>query len=377
MSKIICDICGTSYPETAECCPICGCTKDSAAVLLSEDMVEEEILEETVEKAGKFSSKKKKEIFDFDEVNADKVDREDEQNPYEDDDEDFEEAPRTSIGWIIVLTLLIVALLAAAGFIFMRFIRPNLDGFAPAETTQAVVETYEAEETQPTQEVRCQDLIMTSGKVAELNTQGQYFMLHVIASPADTTDKIVYESSDESIVTVTEDGKLTAVSEGEATIYITCGDFQLTCDVVCRFVEETLPPETEAAPVETEAVEESTGSTVPEETKAAEETKDSEATEPAEENKTETTEETKAPDTDKSGVKLKLKKTDISLAVYYQFTLELDCDLKPEDVEWKSEHSHIATVDEKGVVTAKKSGTTSIIAKYGDQEVQCIIRCYK
>lgn len=365
MSKIICDICGTSYPETAECCPICGCTKDSAAAFLSEDAIQEEILEETTDKAGKFAPKKKKEIFDFDEVNADKVDIEDEQNPYE-DDEDYEEAPRTSVGWIIVLTLLIVALLGAAAFIFIRFIQPNLGGAAQTIPQESVVETYEAE-TQPTQEIRCQDLIMTSGKVAELNTQGQYFMLHVIASPADTTDQIVYESSDENVVTVTEDGKLTAVSEGEATIFITCGDFQLTCDVVCRFVEETLPPETEAAPAETEAVEETTDATT-EET-VSEETEAAEATEP--------TEETKAPDTDKSGVKLKLKKTDVSLAVYYQYTLVLDCDLKPEDVEWKSEHSHIATVDEKGVVTAKKAGTTAIIAKYGDQEVQCIIRCYK
>ena len=27
MSKIICDICGTSYPETAKQCPICGCVR--------------------------------------------------------------------------------------------------------------------------------------------------------------------------------------------------------------------------------------------------------------------------------------------------------------------------------------------------------------
>ena len=24
MNKIICDICGTSYPDTADSCPICG-----------------------------------------------------------------------------------------------------------------------------------------------------------------------------------------------------------------------------------------------------------------------------------------------------------------------------------------------------------------
>ena len=31
MSKIICDICGTTYPETASHCPICGCAKAGAA----------------------------------------------------------------------------------------------------------------------------------------------------------------------------------------------------------------------------------------------------------------------------------------------------------------------------------------------------------
>ena len=30
MSKVICDVCGTAYPETAAQCPICGCAKNSA-----------------------------------------------------------------------------------------------------------------------------------------------------------------------------------------------------------------------------------------------------------------------------------------------------------------------------------------------------------
>jgi uncharacterized protein YjdB len=61
--------------------------------------------------------------------------------------------------------------------------------------------------------------------------------------------------------------------------------------------------------------------------------------------------------------------------VYYQFQLQLDCNLNPEDVTWTSEHPHIATVDAQGNVTAQKQGTTSIIAKYGDQEVSCLVRC--
>ena len=27
MSKIICDVCGTAYPDTASQCPICGCAR--------------------------------------------------------------------------------------------------------------------------------------------------------------------------------------------------------------------------------------------------------------------------------------------------------------------------------------------------------------
>ena len=46
MSKIICDICGTTYQDTADCCPICGCTRDAAAALLGDDLLEEETVEE-------------------------------------------------------------------------------------------------------------------------------------------------------------------------------------------------------------------------------------------------------------------------------------------------------------------------------------------
>ena len=31
MSKVICDVCGTTYPDTASVCPICGCDSFSEA----------------------------------------------------------------------------------------------------------------------------------------------------------------------------------------------------------------------------------------------------------------------------------------------------------------------------------------------------------
>ena len=345
MSKIICDICGTTYQDTAECCPICGCSRDAAADLLGDHLLTEEVVEEPKGKGGRFSPKKKKEIFDFDEVNAEPEEEpEEEENPY-DEEEEEEETPRHNTFVVILLTILIAGLLLAAGFIFFRYFLPNMGGNEAAVSTEAQqIEETAGIATEPT--IPCEALSLVSGGVAELDVGGQ-FLLHVIATPENTTDKIIYTSADENIATVTEDGKITAVSEGETIIYISCGMHSFECKVVVQTVIETEPPTTEAPVAETVA-----------ET-AAEAPTETEAPEPS----------------IKSGVTLKLKKTDIMLGVYYQFQLLLDCDLEQNEVEWSSEHPHIATVDENGVVTAVKSGTTAITAKYGDQEVQCIVRC--
>lgn len=336
MSKIICDICGTTYPDTAESCPICGCSRDATAALLGEDLLQEE----NVKGKSSLFSAKKKEIFDFDEVNAEpeEEDEEEEEGDSYDEEEEEEEAPRQNTFVIILLTILIAGLLIVAGFIFVRYFLPNMkstEETLPPETTAMVQETT-LETTEPT--IPCESLLMTSGGVAELNEAGQFFLLHVKAMPENTTDEIIYKSGNESIATVSEDGKITAIAEGETTIFISCGQSNLECPVVVKFVEETVPPTTEAPVVE-------------------------ETTLPV------------VADVPNPDVVLKLKEKDFSLGVYYQHTLELDCDLEQNQVEWSSEHPHIAKVDENGVVTAVKDGTTAITAKYGDQEVQCMVRC--
>ena len=37
MNKIICDVCGTMYPENASQCPICGCAKPANAAVTPEE----------------------------------------------------------------------------------------------------------------------------------------------------------------------------------------------------------------------------------------------------------------------------------------------------------------------------------------------------
>lgn len=360
MSKIICDICGTSYPDTADCCPICGCSKDAADSLLGADL-----LEQTADDGAETQEypRKRKEIFDYDEVNSDPEEEEvtyAETDYDEEEEEEEEEAPRQNTLVVIVLTVVIALLLMAAGFIFVRYFLPNMGG--KADTSAPTVSATEGAATETTElSIPCQELYIISGKTVELNAEGQMFLLHVKASPENTTDKILFVSGDERVATVTEDGKITAVSEGETVIYISCGVSTMECQVTVKYVEETVSPTTEEP--ETVATE---GTDPSEETAAA--TQAGEATE--------ATEATAAPtQTTLKNVTLKLKKTDIRLGVYYEYKLLLDCGLEQNEVQWSSEHPYIASVDENGVVKALKSGTTAITATYGDQKVQCIVRC--
>lgn len=360
MSKVICDICGTVYQDSADSCPICGCSKDYSVEDLEETVLEEEAAPVKA-KGGRFSAanqERNREIFDYDAVNPEDLDEEDEdeeEDAY--DEEAYEEKPKSNTFLVILLTILIFLLLAASGFIFLRYFLPNMLGEETVPTTVATVpsESQTEETTEPT--IPCESLVLTSDK-AELSKEGQMWLLHVKVMPEDTTDTLTFVSADESVVTVTDDGKLVAVGEGSTTIYITCGKQQIKYPVVVDYslaVEETTEPETIP---QMEVDPDATGET-------GESTESTDATEA-----TEATEESKAA----ANVMLKLGKSDISLGVGIQYTMPLACDLKPEDIEWSVEHTYIATIDEHGTITTLSAGTTAVIAKYGDQEVQCIIR---
>ena len=342
MSKVICEICGTTYQDTAECCPICGCPRDMSGNVSDDDFVMDQM--PALNKGGRYSSgKKKKEIFDFDEQSDDFPEPENE--PYssdpEDDEDNYDEQPREhNTAVVVILTALIVILLAGTAFLFFRYLLPNLHGVKDAAPTVQTEQPVQTEAATTEFRIPCQDLSLPGG-AAELTQPGYYFLLNVVVIPENTTDELVFTSGDESVATVDANGRITAVSEGKTVIYITCGDKQLTCPVTCQFEAETEPSTEATVAAQTEA----TVQTEPVETKPQ--------------------------------VELKLDRTDMRLQVGYSTQLKLvDCgDLKPEDVEWSVEHAYIAKV-ENGYVTALQSGTTEITAKYGDQTVKCIVRCH-
>ena len=356
MDKVICDICGTAYPETEEKCPLCGCTKEFAMDLVGTGVAESKVVQ-TNKAAEPAARKKNKEIFDFDEVNQVKQPRRDlEEEDYDEEPEEEEES-RTNVFLVVILVILIVLLLLSSGFFFLRYFLPNMkDTSADTEpvVTTMPVQTEPVETEDPG--IPCTDLVIPGGKV-ELGKDGMW-LLNVQVYPADTTDVLTYASGDEAVVTISEDGTVTAVGEGQTVITITCGDKEIHCNVTVDYSigAETVP----TGEIPAMQVEDSADPT--EETSAEAETQATEATE--------TTEETVS-----LGTELKLKKTDITISSNRtSVKLELDCDIKPEDVKWFTMDSTVAIVHD-GVVTSIGSGMTRIYGEYSGQQVMCIVRC--
>jgi len=242
-----------------------------------------------------------------------------------------------------ILDTLYCLSLGAAAFLFFRFYLPNARVDAPHTEPTVLESEPTGESTEP--EIPCQSLTLTSG-VTELNRKGQLWLLHVTVLPEDTTDPLVFYSEDESVVTVTEGGRLEAIGEGETYVYIACGDKELRCTVVVRYEEEQTQPTEQTLPETVELPPEGTVQSVD-------------------------VPETLPP----ADIVLKLKDSDRSSNKKgVSFDLQLDCDLKPEDVTWLTLDSRVAIV-RNGTVTTIGPGSTKIIAQYKGQQAECIIRC--
>ncbi len=237
MNKVICDICGTAYQETADCCPICGSSREYA--------VEQEIsgiggMPEYVpisRENGFLASaaeKLRSELYDYEEDGF--AESSDESINFQDDSG---HQPRHNWFLVILFTVLITLFLAATGYLFFRYYLPAKLIQEPSQTTEETEITDGTTETTETPTIPCISIALTAG-APEINRLGQYWLLHVIVTPEDTTDKLTFVSADESVVTVTPEGRLCAVGEGETTVIISCGNKEIICPVIVR-IPETEP----------------------------------------------------------------------------------------------------------------------------------------
>ena len=342
MNRIVCDVCGTSYPETAPQCPICGTAKtDSTKSATSNETGYAYV------KGGRFSHanvrkrnagnkelprvvapvkppKEKK-------AAAPKPQRatvRKEQTPAKKPDaakrrQDREKRERgTNIILAMIALLLVLAIVAVFAYIVKGFI----DGRKPSETTPT---TTVQQVGSTTLEIHCSGLRLALSE-KKFSQVGDKFQINPLPTPAETTDPIWYESADEKIAVVDEKGIVTAVADGEVIIYVHCGEYTAECRIICEVgVEPTEPnqpgptdPSTPVDPV----------------------------------------------------VELKLNRDDFTLNGYGDSHILYTGELDRTQMIWTSSDETVATVQD-GKVVAVGNGNATITAEYMGQTASCEVHC--
>ena len=223
MNRIICDICGSEYPETADRCPICSYPRQGTekAAAATGAAAQEKV------KGGRFSDKNVRKRRKAQEKAAGV------KNP--------------NRPLLVVIVLLLIAIVLVSAYIALRFLGGS--GLFPvAQTTVPTTSVPAGTTTPPT--VPCSGIQLET-TVVTLDAVGQTQQLQLTLLPGDTTDAVVYESADPDVVTVSESGLLTAVGPGQTAVSVTCGGITEVIDVICWFDVPTTAPVKSTAPAET------------------------------------------------------------------------------------------------------------------------------
>ena len=267
MSKIICDICGTRYPDTADQCPICGHIRDAAEKVSDDILGMEEEMPETRQKVqgGRFSTanvKKRMEgKLEYEEVPAPAPKAVKKSKPVQESkpakkavpvkpaqeemDEDIfaEDNKKNKANTIlnILLVIVILALLAVTAYIFTQHILPEMN--KPEPTTAPTVLVTEPTEPLVTEEPTypCDELLLE--ETEHLFTEyEEKWLINVDVRPENTTDTLTFTSSDDLIATVDSEGCVTAMAEGQCVITIACGAVEVEYNVICLFPGVDIEP---------------------------------------------------------------------------------------------------------------------------------------
>lgn len=252
MSKIICDVCGTRYPDTAEQCPICGHIHEVAGNPQKDVRIAEDAQPETRQKVrgGRFSKanvKKRAEgTLQYEQVPVKKskpVQKADVSKPAKKDEDFFAEDnqnKKSDTVLNILLVVVIVALLVATGYIFTQYVMPALK--EPEPTLPPVVETQPTEPMETAEPTFPCDELLFEETEALLTEYQQKWLINVDVLPKNTTDKLTFTSGNELIATVDSEGCITALAEGQTTITVTCGKVKAEYNVICLFPGVDIKP---------------------------------------------------------------------------------------------------------------------------------------
>ncbi|MBE6925488.1 MAG: hypothetical protein E7461_01465 [Ruminococcaceae bacterium] len=284
MSKIVCDVCGAAYPETSSRCPVCGSvrynTPEADAEATAAPRAERE--ERPVNRKPSAPQRKR--------------------------------SPKKNGPNIKLIA--IIAAVVVLGVVLVALLLSNPGSNKPADPTEPPTIPPTEAPTNPS--VPCTSITLSETSVV-FATAGETKQLSAVCAPENTTDRLVFTSSDPAVVTVDEVGELVAVGHGTATITVICGSISATCEVECTMDPPTEPP-----------------------------------TEPV------------------TGISL--NRTDFSFLRAGEKWRVYDGTVDASLVTFSSSNEAIVTFV-NGVATAVAPGTAKIYAEYEGQKLECIVRC--
>lgn len=314
MNKIVCNVCGTSYPENAAQCPICGyvqSTEVSASTSSGQGNY-------TYVKGGRFSKTNVKKRNQAN-IKSQQV------STAEKKKKGGKPSKNSNVGTIILIVVLLLAILSVAGYIALRFFLPNdylFEGLgdltisakkqefetAPTEIMQA---SEPDEDIETTVSLDCTAIILDNNLV-ELDGANATHQLTFKLEPANTPDVVTFQAADESVAVVDENGMITAVGNGTTIVTISCGSASVQCTVNCIVEEEVI---------------------------------------------------------------FELNRKEITFSTEGENWLLYNEDrIATDDIVWTSDDNSVAMI-ESGKVTAVGNGDTTVFGVYQDQTVACVIHC--
>lgn len=241
MSKVICDVCGTSFPETATNCPICGCAKAPTAQPVADEEMQQDLEGTTAYnyvKGGRFSKSNVKRTAGGKTPERRRPNDRGSQN----------EPQENNKALIAVVVILLLAIIMVVVYIGVKVFLTDLTDTPNNETTQSTHADSGSTGPDSNEQIPCTELKLGSMTI-EFDAENEQYMLSVELTPADTTDAVTFMSADPTIATVDENGVVRPVGYGTTVITVTCGAQTKECNVISTVgVPPTTVPPTQPAP---------------------------------------------------------------------------------------------------------------------------------
>ncbi len=318
MSKIICDICGSSYPETAKQCPICGSVRPGDAQRVTNEVKSNGQVSTgyTHVKGGHFSKSNVKKRTKASVV-AGNNGKNSTQKRHKDDDS------KSNRGLVVTAIILLLAIIGVVAYIAIQFFAPYTDP-NPSNPTDNLGSNLD---------LTCRDLTLDTYTVM-FEQAGDAKLLDVKTTPEKPSETVTFRSENEAVATVTDKGKITAVGQGTTKIIITCGEITKECVVTVQ---------SQGGSVDNTTPESTPGTTDP-----------SNPSKPVGE--------------------LRLNRNDFTLSYKGESWVLYNGEIAKNLITWSSDDESVVTfIDGKAVAVG--NGMTKIHAEYEGQKVSCIVRC--